>query len=70
MYRIKGWSTVYGLPRITNVPNTKGFVPDILVSLLFQNVYLNPKSKQDNSPKPLRLAQNAITFGVQVGSSR
>ena len=33
-------------------------------------VYLNPKSMQNNSPKPLKTAQKAIilhTLGVQVG---
>ena len=32
-------------------------------------MYLNPQSRQNNSPKPLSIAQKAIilpTFGVQV----
>ena len=34
-------------------------------------VYLNPKSRQNDGPKPLNIAQKAIilhTLGVQVGS--
>ena len=33
-------------------------------------LYLNPKSRQNNSPKPINIAQKASilhTFGVQVG---